>query len=201
MIDPDEPRPTGPPGPAPTGPAGPGPTGPAGPRPKPREDDPADIDAVVVAELDRQLATLSELATATFEPEATVPGPRFNTSVVLLFRLRMARQAVRELARAYGIQTPARQDHPGPRGDSCPAAAGGPVQPPVAAGEARAPGCVTAALSTAGTGSAGLDPSAGADVPVVASTRDRWSAGGAGHGTSGAPQFLVGTALMRGSVR
>lgn len=187
MTDPDQ-RPTGPPGPAPTGPAGPGPTGPAGPRPNPDGGALADIDACLVAAL--ALATTSGL----------VGIEQACATEILRFRLRAARLAVRRLAAAYGIETPARQDHSGPRSASCLAAAGGPVQPPTPEGEARAPGCVTAA-GTAGTGSDGrlAEARAGADVPVVASTRDAGSAGGAADRAPGVPGFAVGTALLRGS--
>lgn len=142
-------HPTGPAGPSPSGPAGPapsptgpgllpsagtgapwpsrpqGPTGPTGPSGPGRGSKAAD--AALLADIDSALVGL--LTVAYFSPTVRSTSASVRqvcAAEVLLHRLRAARNAVRELADAYGIESPARQvSNPsaGPEG-----APGGPVQ-------------------------------------------------------------------------
>lgn len=79
---------------------------------------------------------------------------------VLLFRLRRARDAVRELASAFGVESPVRwlrgADGVGPR-----SSAGGPAEPPVDAGKEPTPGSAVAVAAVA-CGSTGAVVAAGA---------------------------------------
>lgn len=104
---------------------------------------------------------------------------------VLLFRLRLARRAVRELAVAYGIKSPVRRDPEAARRASAIATTGGPVNVP---GESLSPGC--------GNGRVGGAPGA-----ATFSLPERLGLPRFGEGEDrlvGSVEFTAGSATYRG---